>query len=116
VYILRCADDTLYTGCTNDLSRRLRSHERGRVKYTRGRLPVALAYSEPAESHGAALRREAALKRLSRAHKLKLISASPAPPDPKASRGSSPPQAQPGNGLRSQRKTPRSQRPSRSQR
>jgi len=81
VYILRCADDTLYTGCTNDLSRRLAAHGKGRVKYTRGRLPVALAYHEPADSHGAALRREAAIKRLSRRQKLRLIT-TPAPAKP----------------------------------
>lgn len=73
VYILRCADDSLYTGCTNNLPRRLRSHGNGRVKYTRGRLPVEVAYSEPAESHGAALRREVVIKRLSRTRKLQLI-------------------------------------------
>ena len=72
VYLLRCADGTLYAGCTNDLARRLLAHGRGRVKYTRGRRPVALAYSEPADSRGAALRREASVKRLSRAHKLAL--------------------------------------------
>ena len=73
VYILRCGDDTLYTGCTNDLARRLRMHEKGRVKYTRGRQPIALAYSEPADDKSAALRREAALKRLPRKEKLRLI-------------------------------------------
>ena len=75
VYILRCADDSLYTGCTNNLVRRLDRHGKGRVKYTRGRLPVEVAYSEPADSHGAALRREAAIKRLSRTRKLQLIAA-----------------------------------------
>jgi len=82
VYILRCADDTLYTGCTNDLSRRLAAHGKGRVKYTRGRLPVALAYHEPADSHGAALRREAAVKRLSRPQKLRLVAKSAASTKP----------------------------------
>lgn len=72
VYILRCADGTLYTGCTNDRDRRLRSHGQGRVKYTRGRLPVALAYWEVAAGKGPALRREAALKRLARRAKLAL--------------------------------------------
>lgn len=73
VYILRCGDDTLYTGCTNDLARRLRMHEKGRVKYTRARQPIALAYSEPASDKSAALRREAAIKRLSRKDKLRLL-------------------------------------------
>jgi putative endonuclease len=73
VYLLRCADGSLYCGVTNDLRRRLGAHERGRVKYTRGRLPVELAHAEPARDRSAALRREAALKRLRRADKLALI-------------------------------------------
>jgi putative endonuclease len=72
VYILRCADDTLYTGCTNDLTRRLKRHGAGQVKYTRGRLPVTLSHHEDAIGRGAALRREAAIKRLSRQEKLRL--------------------------------------------
>lgn len=72
VYLLRCADGTLYCGCTNDLGRRLERHLRGTVKYTRGRLPVELAYSEEADGRGAALRREAAIKRLTRPRKLSL--------------------------------------------
>jgi putative endonuclease len=73
VYLLRCADGTLYCGCTNDLPRRLAAHGRGRVKYTRGRLPVTLAHVEPAADKSAALRREHAWKRLSRAEKLRRI-------------------------------------------
>ena len=73
VYLLRCADGTLYCGMTNDLSRRLAAHGRGRVKYTRGRLPVELAHVERAATKGAALSREAACKRLTRAQKLALI-------------------------------------------
>ena len=74
VYMLRCGDGTLYTGCTNDLPRRLEAHRRGRgAKYTRSRLPVALAYREEAPDRSAALRREAAIKRLSRPQKLALI-------------------------------------------
>ncbi len=73
VYLLRCSDGSLYCGCTNDLSRRLGAHGRGRVKYTRGRLPVELAYSEPVRGRSAALRREAAIKRLTRAEKLALL-------------------------------------------
>ena len=72
VYILRCVDGTLYTGCTNDLQRRLRAHGNQQVKYTRCRLPVALAYFEAAADRSAALRREAAIKRLARRAKLAL--------------------------------------------
>ncbi len=72
VYILRCADGTLYTGCTNDLERRLRRHAQGAVKYTRGRLPIALLHQEEAQGRSAALRREAAIKKLRRAQKLTL--------------------------------------------
>jgi predicted GIY-YIG superfamily endonuclease len=74
VYILRCADGTLYTGITNDLARRLRQHRAGRAsRYTRSRLPVELVHSEPARHRRAALRREAAIKALPRAQKLTLI-------------------------------------------
>ena len=78
VYLLRCADDTLYAGCTTDPKRRLEQHNAGRgAKYTRARRPVELVYVEPAEDHSGALRREAALKRLSRREKLALIHAAP---------------------------------------
>jgi putative endonuclease len=74
VYMLRCRDGTLYTGATNDLERRLATHNRGKgAAYTRARLPVTLVWSELAADRGAALRREAALKRLSRAEKLRLV-------------------------------------------
>ena len=73
VYLLRCADGTLYCGITNHLERRLAVHGRGRVKYTRGRLPVELAHCEPAAGKGAALRAEAAWKRLTRKQKLARI-------------------------------------------
>ena len=74
VYILRCRDGSLYTGLTNDLPRRWALHVSGRgAKYTRGRGPVMLRYCEEAMDKPAALRREAALKRLSRAEKLRLI-------------------------------------------
>ena len=77
VYLLRCADGTLYAGCTTDPRRRLQQHNAGRgAKYTRARRPVSLVYVEQAEDHGQALRREAALKRLSRKEKLALIAAS----------------------------------------
>ena len=76
VYILRCGDGTLYTGCTNDLPRRLKAHQSGRgAKYTRSRLPVELVYQEAVPDRSAALRREAAIKRLDRRRKLALIAA-----------------------------------------
>lgn len=81
VYILRCGDGTLYTGCTNDLPRRLRAHQAGRgAKYTRSRLPVELVYQEEATDRSAALRREAAIKRLDRGTKLALIAGGPPGP------------------------------------
>ena len=74
VYILRCADGTLYTGWTTDLERRLRAHNSGRgARYTRGRRPLRLVYWEKQPTRSAAQRREAAIRRLSRASKLKLI-------------------------------------------
>lgn len=74
VYILRCVDGSLYTGSTTDLARRLTAHRSGRgAKYTRSRLPVELAYWEEAPDWPAALRREAAIKRLTRQQKLALI-------------------------------------------
>ena len=74
VYLLRCADDTLYAGCTTDPRRRLQQHSSGRgAKYTRSRRPVTPVYLEQAENHSQALRREAALKKLSRQEKLALI-------------------------------------------
>lgn len=74
VYILRCGDGTLYTGITVDLSKRLDLHQRGvAAKYTRGRRPVALAYKEIQPDRSAALKREAALRRMGRAGKLDLI-------------------------------------------
>ncbi|CAM3921293.1 GIY-YIG nuclease family protein [Corallococcus soli] len=78
VYMLRCRDGTLYTGATNNLERRLATHGRGKgAAYTRARLPVTLVWSEPAEDRGAALRREAAIKRLTRADKLRLFARRP---------------------------------------
>jgi putative endonuclease len=75
VYILRCADGSLYTGITTDLARRLAEHNQGGAlgaRYTRSRRPVELIYSEEAESRSAAAKREAALKKLDRAAKLDL--------------------------------------------
>lgn len=72
-YLLRCADGTLYAGWTFDPAGRLAAHSAGRgAKYTRARLPVRLAYLEACGGKSAAMRREAALKRLSRAEKLAL--------------------------------------------
>ena len=74
VYLLRCGDGTLYTGATNDLDRRLARHASGRgARYTRARLPVELVHAERARGRSAALRREAAIKRLDRRAKLALI-------------------------------------------
>lgn len=76
VYILRCGDGTLYTGCAKDVDKRLAVHQSGKgAKYTRCRLPVELVYQEPAEDRSAALRREAAIKKLTRTEKLSLIAA-----------------------------------------
>jgi putative endonuclease len=75
VYLLRCRDGSLYTGATNRLEERVRCHNRGKgAAYTRSRLPVVLVFSERVAARGEALRREAAIKRLSRAKKLALIS------------------------------------------
>ena len=74
VYMLRCGDGSLYTGSTTDVERRLREHQGGAgARYTRSRPPVTLAYAEEAPDRSAAQRREAAIKKLPRAQKLKLI-------------------------------------------
>ncbi len=74
VYMLRCGDGSLYTGSTTDVRRRLETHQSGKgAKYTRSRLPVSLAYTEMAADRSAALRREAAIKKLPRGEKLKLL-------------------------------------------
>jgi putative endonuclease len=76
VYLLRCSDGSLYTGITNDLPRRLAAHRSGRASaYTRSRRPVTLAYRETVADRGTALKREAAIRRLSRAEKMVLCSA-----------------------------------------
>ena len=75
VYILRCADGTLYTGITSDLARRLAMHEAGTgAKYTRSRGPFELLYQETQPTRRQALRREIHIKAMTRAQKLKLIS------------------------------------------
>lgn len=75
VYILRCADTSLYTGITTNLERRTREHNEGRAgaKYTKVRRPVELVYSEAAANRSDASRREAEIKRMSRADKLLLV-------------------------------------------
>lgn len=76
VYMLRCGDGSLYTGSAVDMDRRLALHQQGKgAKYTRSRLPVELAYREAAADRSAALRREAAIKQLTRQEKLDLITA-----------------------------------------
>ena len=74
VYLLRCRDGSLYTGITNDLPKRLKAHATGKASpYTRSRLPVRLVYQEPQAGRSSALKREAAIKRLTRPAKLRLI-------------------------------------------
>lgn len=73
-YILRCSDDTLYCGWTNNLEKRLASHNAGKgAKYTHTRIPVELIYYETFETKEEAMRREFAIKQLTRQQKLKLI-------------------------------------------
>ncbi len=74
VYILRCADDTLYTGISTDVEKRLQAHRSGRgAKYTRSRCPLTLVYRESCGSHSQALKRECRIKSMTRAEKLQLI-------------------------------------------
>ena len=74
VYILRCCDDTLYTGWTNDIEKRLETHNSGKgAKYTRSRRPVRLVYFEEYEDAREAMSREWHIKRLTRRQKLELI-------------------------------------------
>ena len=73
-YIVRCADDTLYTGITNDVHKRIAAHNAGSAsRYTRARRPVKLAYQEEHADRSAASTREAAITRLSRKTKLELV-------------------------------------------
>jgi predicted GIY-YIG superfamily endonuclease len=77
VYIVECADRSLYTGITNDLDQRMAAHRAGKgAKYTKHRGPLTLRYTESADSKGDALRREAAIKALDRTTKLTLIARS----------------------------------------
>jgi putative endonuclease len=74
VYMLRCADHSLYTGVATDLEARVATHNAGKgAKYTRGRLPVKLVYQEAVADRGTALKREIAIKRMPVAAKRQLI-------------------------------------------
>ncbi|NMP15201.1 MULTISPECIES: GIY-YIG nuclease family protein [unclassified Thalassotalea] len=76
VYILKCADDSLYAGITTDLERRVKEHNQGGklgAKYTRVRLPVSVVYHETCQCRSSASKREAAIKKLTRKQKLALI-------------------------------------------
>lgn len=74
VYILRCGDGSLYTGIAMDVQHRFEMHSAGKgAKYTRGRGPLELVYTEECGTHSDALRRELAIKALPREEKLKLI-------------------------------------------
>jgi putative endonuclease len=79
VYIVRCADMTLYTGIALDVERRIEEHNHGRqaARYTRARRPVTLVYSETCGSRGDAMRREIAIKKLSRVEKELLCQQAP---------------------------------------
>jgi predicted GIY-YIG superfamily endonuclease len=75
VYLLRCSDGSLYTGITNDLTKRLKAHANGKAsRYTRSRLPIMLVHTEPQRSKSLALKREAAIKKLRRDAKERLMS------------------------------------------
>lgn len=75
VYILKCSDNTLYTGWTTSLERRLKAHNSGKgAKYTKPRLPVEIVYFEKFQDKKEAMKREYAIKQLSREEKLNLIS------------------------------------------
>jgi predicted GIY-YIG superfamily endonuclease len=74
LYVLQCGDNTLYTGITNNLQRRIQLHNNGTAsRYTRSRLPVALAYQERCLGHSSALKKEYAMKQLSRKEKERYI-------------------------------------------
>ena len=73
-YILKCSDESLYTGWTNDLEKRLKAHNEGKgAKYTKGRRPVVLLYFEAFDTKEEAMSREFAIKKLTREEKLQLI-------------------------------------------
>jgi len=75
LYVLKCRDNTLYTGITSDISRRINQHNNGTAsRYTRSRLPVKLIFSEPCRNRSQALKKEYAMKQLSRKEKNAYIS------------------------------------------
>ena len=83
MYVLRCADGTLYTGYTTDLERRVAEHDAGEgAKYTRGRTPVALVHAEAHPSRSAALSREHAVKAMDRRAKERLVASEAGEPVP----------------------------------
>lgn len=74
VYVLICSDNSLYTGITNDLEKRWTTHINGKgAQYTKSHKPVKIAYSEPFEKKGNALKREAEIKKMKRSDKIKLL-------------------------------------------
>ena len=74
LYIIKCRDASLYTGITTDLGKRLKRHNEGRAtKYTRGRSPVRLVYSESLDNESLARKREMEIKKMPRAAKLRMI-------------------------------------------
>ncbi|GAA0453419.1 GIY-YIG nuclease family protein [Alkalibacillus silvisoli] len=74
IYMLRCKDGSLYTGYTNDVSLRVAKHQRGEAaKYTRAKLPVKLVYQEEFETKSEAMKREVAIKKLSKQEKKELV-------------------------------------------
>jgi putative endonuclease len=75
VYILECSDETLYTGCTRDIEKRVKEHNNGRngAKYTRSRRPVKLVYVETCSTLSDAFKAEVRIKKLSKARKMRLI-------------------------------------------
>ncbi|WP_026394710.1 GIY-YIG nuclease family protein [Acetobacterium malicum] len=74
VYIVKCSDNTLYTGWTTNIEARIKVHNSGTgAKYTRGRLPVTLVYWEALETRSEALSREVVIKKMSKVQKIKLI-------------------------------------------
>ena len=78
VYILRCRDGSLYTGCTNDLDSRLAAHNAGKgAKYTASRRPVKVVYTESVDSKSAAMRREIQIKRSTKEEKEALVAGHP---------------------------------------
>ena len=80
IYIVRCSDDTLYTGIARDAVKRVREHNSSKLlaaNYTRGRRPVVLVYQETAETRSEALKREYAIKQMSKEEKEELVNTAP---------------------------------------